>query len=110
MARHTIRLLRNAVIHGGELPTNDSTEFRLLFDKWRLFLFRRVLIRLGYAGKVVSPHKGWVSSSDVGDFTEEHNSFAPADRNTLDRWMELVRKVREQQMPTDRDDTDSGLT
>jgi hypothetical protein len=67
VARHTIRLLRNAVMHGGELPTQDSTEFRLLFDKWRLFLFRRVLMRLGSEGKVVSPHRGRRSSSDVAD-------------------------------------------
>jgi hypothetical protein len=79
MAKHAVRLLRNAVMHGGELPTKDSTEFRLLFDKWRLFLFRRVLIRLGYEGQVISPHKGWKSSSDVADFSEEHNSFIPAD-------------------------------
>jgi hypothetical protein len=46
VARHTVRLFRNAVMHGGELPTQDSAELRLLFDKWRLFLFRRVLMRL----------------------------------------------------------------
>lgn len=101
MARHTIRLLRNAVIHGGEPPTKDSTEFRLLFDKWRLFLFRRVLIRLGYSGKVVSPHKGWASSSDAADFSEEHNSFMHADPNAPDPWMQLIRKLREHQMRAD---------
>ena len=99
MARHTIRLLRNAVMHGGELPTKDNTEFRLLFDKWRLFLFRRVLIRLGYRGKVVSPHKGWASSSEVADFRQEHNSFTPADPSALDSWRHLSRKLREAQAP-----------
>ena len=91
------RLLRNAVIHGDTLPTTDNARFRLLFDKWRLFLFRRVLIRLGYAGKVVSPHKGCGSASDVADFSEEHNDFTPADSNAPDPWAELVKKFREQQ-------------
>jgi hypothetical protein len=95
--KETTRLLRNAVIHGGTLPTADNAEFRLLFDKWRLFLFRRVLTRLGYAGKVVSPHKGWASTSDVADFSEEHNDFTPADSNAPDPWAELVKKFREQQ-------------
>ena len=36
VARDTIRLLRNAVMHGGELPTQDRTEFRQLFDKWQV--------------------------------------------------------------------------
>jgi hypothetical protein len=94
VARHTIRLLRNAVMHGGELPTQDSAEFRLLFDKWRLFLFRRVLMRLGYSGRVVSPHKGWRSSSDVADFSEEHNSFTPTDPETA-LWAPFARKLRE---------------
>ena len=70
-----VRLLRNAVAHGGELPTRDSAEFRSMFDKWRLFLFRRVLIRLGYTGRVLSPHHGCASASAVDDFSEEHNSF-----------------------------------
>lgn len=70
-----VRLLRNAVAHGGELPTRDSAEFRSMFDKWRLFLFRRVLIRLGYTGRVLSPRNGWQSASAVDDFSEEHNSF-----------------------------------
>ncbi len=96
-AKDTIRLVRNAVVHGSAPPTADSAELRLLFDKWKLFLFRRVLIRLGYAGKVTSPHKGWASTSDVGDFAEEHNDFTPADPNAPDPWRELVRKFREQQ-------------
>jgi hypothetical protein len=100
VARHTIRLLRNAVMHGGELPTRDSTEFRLLFDKWRLFLFRRVLIRLGYDGNVVSPHKGWRSSSDVADFSEEQNSFTPADPGT-DPWERFAKKLQDHRTATD---------
>jgi hypothetical protein len=95
--KETTRLLRNAVIHGGTLPTADNAEFRLLFDKWRLFLFRRVLIRVGYAGKVDSPHKGWASMSDVGDFSEEHNDFTPADSNAPDPLAEFVKKFHEQQ-------------
>jgi hypothetical protein len=95
--KETTRLRRNAVIHGDTLPTADGAEFRLLFDKWRLFLFRRVLIRLGYTGKVVSPHKGWASTSAVADFSEEHNDFAPADSKAPDPWTELVKKFREQQ-------------
>lgn len=74
-----VRLLRNAVMHGGELPVKDSREFRQTFDKWKLFLFRRVLIRLGYRGQVVSPHRGWISSSQVDDFSEEHNSYTWGD-------------------------------
>lgn len=73
--RDTLRLLRNAVMHGSEAPVRDSAEFRLLFNKWRLFLFRRILIRLGYQGDVVSPHKGWSGSSVVSDFSAAHNSF-----------------------------------
>lgn len=95
-AKDTVRLVRNAVVHGSALPTADSAELRLLFDKWKLFLFRRVLIRLGYAGKVTSPHKGWASTSDVGDFTEEHNDFTPVDPAAPDPWRELVRRFREQ--------------
>lgn len=93
--------MRNAVVHGSAPPTADSAELRLLFDKWKLFLFRRVLIRLGYAGKVTSPHKGWALTSDVGDFSEEHNDFTPADPNAPDPWRELVRKFREQQACTE---------
>jgi hypothetical protein len=89
MAKETTRLLRNAVIHGGTLPTADNAQFRLLFDKWRLFLFRRVLIRLGYVGNVASPHKGWEAASDVTDFSEEHNDFAPAASNAPDPWAKL---------------------
>jgi len=100
-AKETVRLVRNAVVHGSPLPTADSAELRLLFDKWRLFLFRRVLIRLGYAGKIASPHKGWASTSDVGDFSEEQNDFTPTDRNSSDRWGQLVRRVREQQPRTE---------
>jgi len=96
-AKETVRLVRNAVVHGSAVPTADSAELRLLFDKWKLFLFRRVLIRLGYAGKISSPYKGWASTSDVDDFSEEHNDFTPADPNAPDPWRELVRKFREQQ-------------
>jgi hypothetical protein len=46
-----------------------------MFDKWRLFFDRRVLLRLGYSGDVSSPAGGWVSSSAVDHFSEEHNTF-----------------------------------
>ena len=100
-ARHTIQLFRNAVIHGDELPTKDITEFRLLFDKWKLFLFRRVLIRLGYKGRVVSPHNGWSSRSDVADFREEHNSFAPEDSSAPNALSEFVTRLREHKSRAD---------
>ena len=93
-SRDLIRLQRNAVMHGDELKTKDSGEFRLLFDKWRLFLFRRILMRLGYSGKVVSPERGWASLSDVDDFSEEHNSFAPAHANIPDPRSEFRSQLR----------------
>lgn len=96
-AKATVRLVRNAVVHGSALPTANGAELRLLFDKWKLFLFRRVLIRLGYTGKITSPEKGWASTSDVNDFSEEHNDFTPAASNALDPWKEIVRKFREQE-------------
>lgn len=77
--RDTTRLLRNAVMHGAEVPLRDNGEFRLVFSKWRLFLFRRILIRLAYRGEVLSPHKGWLSSSSVNDFSEAQNSFDTTD-------------------------------
>jgi hypothetical protein len=81
-----------------ERPKGDSAGFRLLFNEWRLFLFlfRRVLIRLKYQGKVISPHKGWSSSSDVGDFSEDHKVFTPADPE-LDPGTRFVRKLKEHQ-------------
>ena len=78
-------------------PLAGNAEFRRHFDKWRLFLFRRVLMRLRYTGQVVSPHKGWGSASAVGDFSEEHNCFAPSDPNAPDPIRELARMVREHQ-------------
>jgi hypothetical protein len=68
------RLTRNAVHHGGTLPF-DPDQVSADFQKWKLFLLRRLLIRLGYDGDVKSPEKGWVSSSAVDKFSEEHNSF-----------------------------------
>ncbi len=105
VARHTVRLLRNAVIHGGELPTKDSSEFRLLFDKWRLFFFRRVLMRLGYRGRVVSPHRGWAARSRVDDFSEEHNSFTTASADDAHPWTTAVRKLRDAQLKADEAQT-----
>lgn len=71
-----VRLLRNAVMHGGPLPEAPAA-VRHALDKWSLFLVRRILIRLGFDGNVASPHKGYQSESPVSDFSEEHNSFLP---------------------------------
>jgi len=90
----TTRLLRNAVVHGSETPTKDSTEFRLIFNKWRLFLFRRILIRLGYQGGVVSPHKGWSGSSHANEFSEAHNSFDASDADSHP-FAQFVKHLRE---------------
>src|SRR5262249_19369542 len=40
------RRTRNAVAHGGSLPA-DIDQVRDDFDKWKLFLLRRLFIRLG---------------------------------------------------------------
>ena len=66
--------MRNAVDHGNQLP-HDPKQIRHDFDKERLFLLRRILIRLGFDGKVASPQQGFASSSPIDEFSEEHNSF-----------------------------------
>ena len=68
------RITRNAVHHGDSLP-HDADQVRADFDKWKLFLLRRLFIRLGFDGEVASPERGWASSSPVDEFSEEHNSF-----------------------------------
>ena len=68
------RKTRNAVDHGGPLP-HDAEQVRADFDKWKLFLLRQIFIRLAFDGEVKSPQKGWLSSSPVSEFSEEHNSF-----------------------------------
>jgi hypothetical protein len=68
------RTTRNAVAHGGRLP-HSAAQVRADFDKWRLFLLRRLFLQLGFDGQVASPHRGWASSSRVDEFSEEHNSF-----------------------------------
>ena len=75
-AKDRPRLLRNAVAHGGPLPW-PSEEVAKDVQLWRLFLMRRVLIELGYSGKVRSPSikSGYWSESKVDDFSEESNSF-----------------------------------
>jgi hypothetical protein len=72
--RDSYRILRNAVVHGLRLPSGAENT-RREFDKWHLFLLRRVLMRLGYDGYVQCPHRGFVSSSPVNDFSAEFNSF-----------------------------------
>ena len=68
------RRLRNTVSHGNALP-EDKERVRSDFDKWKLFLLRRLLLKLGFDGEIVSPEKGWSSSSIVHDFSERFNSF-----------------------------------
>jgi hypothetical protein len=68
------RTTRNAVAHGGALH-DDIDHVRADFDKWKLFLLRRLFIKLGFDGTVASPQDGWASSSPVDEFSEEHNSF-----------------------------------
>ena len=66
--------LRNAVAHGNELPFSADS-VRHDFDKWHLFLLRRLLMRMGFTGKVTSPENGWASTSPIDDFSESKNSF-----------------------------------
>ena len=68
------RTTRNAVDHGSPLP-HGTQQVRADFDKWKLFLCRRVFIRLGFDGHITSPQGGWTSSSPVHEFSREHNSF-----------------------------------
>jgi hypothetical protein len=68
------RTTRNAVAHGERLP-HSAAQVRADFDKWKLFLLRRLFLRLGFDGQVASPHRGWASSSHVDEFSEEHNTF-----------------------------------
>jgi hypothetical protein len=77
-ANDRIRLLRNAVAHGGPLPW-PSDEVSRDLQKWSLFLMRRVLMHLGFTGAVRSPNikNGFWSESPVDDFSEDHNSFGP---------------------------------
>ncbi len=62
------RTTRNAVGHGGMLP-HKAERVRADFDKWKLFLLRRLFIRLGFDGEVASPEKGWACSSPVDEFS-----------------------------------------
>lgn len=71
------RVIRNAVAHGNRLPRPNG-QVREELDKWQLFLMRRVLMRLGFDGQIASPNGHMWSESQVSDFSEEHNSFAPS--------------------------------
>lgn len=93
-AKEAVRLWRNAIVHGNEWPEADTAAFRRLFDKWRLFLFRRVLIRLGYQGEVDSPQRGWASSSPVDDFSEEHNAFVPVAAQDIENWRRFKEHIK----------------
>ncbi len=73
-AKERHRFLRNASAHGAPLP-GDVAHVRNDFDKWRLFLMRRYLLRLGFDGPVASPHQGWAAQSRVSDFSEDYNSY-----------------------------------
>jgi hypothetical protein len=68
------RLIRNAVQHGDRLPFEVHNVWEE-FAKWKLFLLRRILIRLGFDGPIVSVKSGFAAHSEVDDFGEEHNSF-----------------------------------
>ncbi|MBN9524226.1 hypothetical protein J0H58_37895 [bacterium] len=72
--RHT----RNAVAHGRDLPCTPREALDLL-QKWGLFLYRRLFIRLGYTHELWSASKGFSTTSDVADFSEEVNDFTPSD-------------------------------
>ena len=88
------REFRNAIMHGSELPDDDKEKLRWRYDKWRLFLHRRVLARVGYTGDVESPHKGWASSSRVDDYSEDHNCFNPkhADSHPFAQFMKHLKE------------------
>jgi hypothetical protein len=101
------RLVRNAVVHGSTAPTGDDAQFRWLFDKWRLFLFRRILIRVGYRGEVRSPFRGFLDSSAVDDFSEERNSFEP-DESGSHPFMQLAEFIRQHLPPEGGRDSDSS--
>ena len=49
---------RNAVAHGNPLPS-DVDQVRADFDKWKLFLLRRLFIRLGFDGEVEIGRASW---------------------------------------------------
>lgn len=68
------RMTRNAAQHGNELPF-DIQQVWADFAKWKLFLRRRVFIRLGFDGLISSPENGWSSISRVDEFSEKHNTF-----------------------------------
>jgi hypothetical protein len=70
------RKSRNAVDHGAVLPY-DVRLTLADFQKWKLFLLRRIFIRLGFDGSVASPQNGWAGSSAVDEFSADHNSFGP---------------------------------
>jgi hypothetical protein len=72
--RERHRLIRNAAAHGGARP-GPAEEVRRDLDKWRLFLTRRLLLRLGFTGDVASPEGGFAASSGVGDVEEGANTF-----------------------------------
>lgn len=75
-ARDYYYRLRTAVAHGNRmLEGTDSHSVRLEFEKWRLFLIRRLLIRLGYTGRVNCAHRGSASTSAVNDFSQDQNSW-----------------------------------
>lgn len=111
-ARDATRRVRNAVAHGDEMPLSDSTELRLLFDKWHLFLYRRVLMRLGYKGEIRAPRLGYYEWSDVADFTEQRNSFRTddADKHPWAQWAARRRQVTQARSPHSRVASTEGDT
>lgn len=76
-AKERYRNLRNAAAHGNRVALSSDL-LRHEFDKWRLFLTRRLFMQLGFTGIIRSPRQGWAASSPVSEFSEEHNSFDPS--------------------------------
>jgi hypothetical protein len=72
------RKIRNAIAHGRDLPctTREALDF---LQKWGLFLYRRLFMRLGYTREIWSASKGFSTTSGVADFREEVNDFTPSE-------------------------------
>jgi hypothetical protein len=81
--KHYVRLdlhlqTRNAAVHARSLPCSPREALDQL-QKWGLFLYRRILMRLGYTGQVWAAGKGFSMLTQVDDFSEEANDFTPRD-------------------------------
>ena len=70
-----IRPMRNGLMHEFKLNSSPADSV-MVFQKWRVFLMRRLLHRLGYTGRIDSASAGVRVASEIGDFSEEANSFS----------------------------------